>query len=54
MSVASVRVAVRTECCENRLGVRVVEEQLEPPPIEESRMAGHEPAGGDHVRAHSI
>jgi hypothetical protein len=54
MSVASVRVAVCTECCENRLRVPVVEEQLEPPPIEEPGMAGHEPAGGGHIRAHSI
>jgi hypothetical protein len=54
MPVASVAIAVSAESGEGRLGVPAVEEQLEPPPVEEPRMARHEPPRSGDIRAHFI
>jgi hypothetical protein len=52
--VASVWIAVGAERGKGRLGVAAVEELLEPPPVEEPRMARHEPPRGGDIRAHFI
>jgi hypothetical protein len=45
--VAAVGISVGPQRGEDGLRVPAVEEQLEAPPVEETSVAGHEPAGGD-------
>jgi hypothetical protein len=50
--VAAVTIAIPAQCGHDRLLRSVVEEELEPPTIEEAAVGGHEAAGGGEAIDH--